>query len=60
MSRPSTKRVNTAPMAIASDGRIIVNAYPLTNRDSLSAAIKIAKESGLPVFVGIVVPEPMR
>ena len=49
-----------APMAVASDGALLVNAHALTNKDGLAAAIEIAKKSGLGVFVGVVVPQQMR
>jgi hypothetical protein len=59
MSRPS-KKVSTAPMGVTSAGEILVNAYQLAVGNDLSAAIEAAKASGLPVFVGLVVPSRGR
>jgi hypothetical protein len=59
MSRRPTK-VNTAPMAVASDGSLIVNAYQLAVGDDLAAVTEVARKSGLLVFVGVVVPERLR
>ncbi len=54
-SRPS-KTVCTAPMAVASDGSVLVNAYQLATKDGLAAAIEAARRTALVVFVGVVVP----
>jgi hypothetical protein len=57
--RPS--KVSTAPMAVASDGALLVNAYQLTaTGDDLATVVEAAKKSGLVVFVGIAVPQHLR
>jgi len=53
-------RVSTAPMAVASDGGVLVNAAQLTTSDSLAAIVKVAERTGLGVFVGILVPARLQ
>lgn len=48
--------LSTAPMAIASDGSAVVNAYQFAREDHLEAVVEAARATGLPVFVGVVVP----
>jgi hypothetical protein len=47
-------------MALASDGSILVNAAQLTTKDDLAAVVECARASGLPVFVGVIVPDRLR
>ncbi len=44
-------------MAVASDGTILVNAAQLTMSGTLASVVEVARESGLEMFVGVVVPE---
>ncbi len=48
------------PMAVASDGTVIVNAGQLTTSGSLAAIIKLAESTGLAVFVGVIIPAHLR
>jgi hypothetical protein len=57
---PPRTRVVQAPMAVTSDGMIVVNATHLAVEPTLDAAIRYAKESGHDVFVGVVVPRGLR
>ena len=59
-NEPPLEEVCTAPMAVTSAGELLVNAYQLAVGNNLSAAIDVAKASGLPVFVGLVVPAGIR
>ena len=47
-------------MAVASDGAVLVNAHQLAVKDDLAAVVECAEESGLDVFVGVMVPAEMR
>ena len=53
-------RVVQTPLALASDGSLLVNALQLGADDDLDAVVRLARESGLPVFVGVVVPARLR
>jgi group II intron reverse transcriptase/maturase len=53
-------RISMAPMAVASDGALVVNAAQLATSGSLEAIVEMAKRTGLDVFVGVVVPERLR
>jgi len=53
-------KMNMAPMAVASDGALVVNTAQLTTSNSLPAIIKAAESTGLDVFIGVVVPERLR
>lgn len=53
MRLPKPVRTSRAPLAIASDGTVIVNAVTLTTNDSLDAVIEAAKAAGGTVFVGV-------
>lgn len=55
MRRRSRSRISTAPLAVASDGAILVNAAEFALVTSFDDVVKNAKASGLPVFVGVVV-----
>ncbi len=46
-------RTSRAPLAVASDGSVFVNAVTLTTNDSLDAVIEAAKAAGGTVFVGV-------
>jgi hypothetical protein len=59
VSRPRA-RVVQAPMAVASDGGFMVNAVQLTIGNDLDAVVRVARETGLPVFVGLIVPARLR
>lgn len=59
MKRCQTK-VAMAPLGLASDGSIIVNANQLGTATNLDAVIGYARATGLPVFVGVVVPGELR
>jgi hypothetical protein len=54
--RTSSKTVCTAPMAVTSAGDVVVNAVQLTMEDGLASAVEAAEKTGLPVFVGVLVP----
>ena len=58
MNRRRTK-LSMAPMAIASDGSIVVNAAQLGTKSDLTSVVECAARSGLAVFVGVVVPGRM-
>jgi hypothetical protein len=49
-----------APMAVASDGTVIVNAIQLGSKTDLAAVVGYARDTGLEVFIGIVVPTRLR
>jgi hypothetical protein len=53
-------KVSTAPMAIASDGAVLVNAAQLTTSGAIAAIVEVAQSTGLDVFVAVVVPERLR
>jgi hypothetical protein len=54
MSPP--KKVSTAPMAVASDGSIVINAAEFSNDLDPEVLAKFAVTTGAAVFVGLVVP----
>ena len=46
-----------APMAVASDGTVLLNlTHIVADKNDLDAIIAVACATGLPVFVGVVVP----
>jgi hypothetical protein len=49
-----------APMAVTSDGAILVNAYQLSTKDGLAAAIDAARATGLTLFIGVAIPGRLR
>jgi len=51
---------STAPIAVASDGGVLVNASQLGTETNLEAVVGYARASGLEVFVGVVVPARHR
>ena len=53
-------KMNMTPMAVASDGGVLVNVAQLTTSGALAAIVAVAERTGLDVFVGIVVPERLR
>jgi hypothetical protein len=53
-------RVLDAPLAVASDGHLLVNAIQLGRGTGLDAIIAYARAAGLPIFVGVAVPASMR
>jgi hypothetical protein len=55
MSR-SSKGVCMAPMAVASDGSIMINAVEFSNDLDPEVLAKFAVTTGAAVFVGLVVP----
>ena len=59
MSRASQK-VSMAPLAITSDGTLIINLTQFQNDVRAEALVARAVASGLPVFVGIVVPPAVQ
>jgi len=46
-------------MAVTSAGELLVNAHELATTDDLEAAFEVARASGLPMFVGVVVPRKL-
>jgi hypothetical protein len=52
--------VVAAPMAVASDGNIIVNTMQLGPDTRLDDALAQAKATGLPVFVAVAIPKSMK
>jgi hypothetical protein len=55
--KPKAKvKMSGAPLALASDGTILVNAVEFDVKVNIDLAFEHAKMSGLPVFVGVVVP----
>jgi hypothetical protein len=59
MTTPKRANVSDAPMALASDGMVLVNLTHLQNGDVLEAARKHL-DQGHQIFVGLVVPERHR
>ncbi len=59
MKPPEKPNVSDAPIALASDGMVLVNLRQLENGDVLEAARKHLDE-GHQVFVGVVVPQRHR
>ena len=54
-------RVVQAPMAVTSDGTIIVNAVQLgLGETSPDVMIANARATGLPIFVGVAIPKNMK
>lgn len=49
-----------APMALASDGALILNAAEFTVEGSITAIVGIAGKVGLPIFIGVVLPVRLR
>lgn len=49
-------RCCTVPLVVALDGTTIVNAIGLSEMDDPEALLAEARATGLPVFVGVVVP----
>ncbi len=47
-------------MAVSSEGTLLVNAIQLGSGTALTDVISYAEGTGLPVFVGVVVPKRMR
>ncbi len=52
MSR-SNPSFSTAPLALASDGTILVNVAQLVTEDDLEAVIDAAKKHQGPIFIGV-------
>ena len=54
-TRQDTKRarLSKAPLAIASDGSVLLNVGQLVTADDLATAVKEAHEQGGPVFIGV-------
>ena len=50
-------RSSRAPLAIASDGSVLVNAITWTTDNDLDAVIDAAKAHGGTVFVGVIMPK---
>ena len=60
MSRRSP-RVIEAPLAVATDGSVVINAYWVSaGGASLDALVQTARKSGEKVFIGIAVPQPWK
>ncbi len=60
MSRRSP-RVIEAPLAVATDGSVVINAYWVSaGGTSLDALVQAARKSGEEVFIGIAVPQPWK
>lgn len=55
-----SRRICVAPMAIASDGTVLVNAHQLTTKNGLTNMLKCTENAGLEVFVGLAVPARLR
>ncbi len=53
LKKPS---LSDAPLAITSDGRLVINVTHLDGTTALIAAIERLVPSGIQVFVGLVVP----
>ncbi len=45
--------LSTAPMAVASDGSVLVNATTWTTEDDIDAVVQAARAHGGTVFVGV-------
>ena len=43
----------SAPLAVASDGTLLINAMGLTTRSDLESLVTVARGSGRIVFIGI-------
>lgn len=53
---PRGARTSRAPLAVASDGTVLVNALSWTTDNDLDAVIEAARKRGGTVFVGLVMP----
>ncbi len=60
MSRRRNPAIVEAPLAVASDGAILVNAIQLGSKTDLDALVAYAEVTGLSIFVGVVVPARLR
>jgi hypothetical protein len=49
-------RLHQAPLALATDGTVLVNVARLVDRDDLDRVIEHARDQGGPIFVGVLVP----
>lgn len=49
-----SRRVHLAPMAITSDGDVLLNAATIAGATDLEAVVRAAKNDGLAVFVGVI------
>jgi hypothetical protein len=57
--RPSSK-VCMAPMAVASDGSLLISVAEFQADTSIATLVRVAAATGLPIFVGVVVPHRFR
>jgi len=57
--RSRVSKISDAPMAVASDGTVLLNLTHLENGDALAAARKLL-DGGHEVFVGVAVPARLR
>lgn len=62
MSRSPRRRAQVveAPLAVTAGLGILVNALHLGQAADLDAIVRYARESGLPIFIGVMVPSRMR
>ena len=49
-------RLSLAPLALTSTGELLINAAEFSLLTSFERALRAAKKSGLPIFVGLVLP----
>jgi len=55
-----SKRVCLAPLAVASDGSLLINMAEFQDDVRVEALVSSAKATGLVVFVAVVVPDGFR
>jgi len=53
-------KIHRAPLALASDGSIIINVHHVTGETNLAALIAQAAERGGTVFIGLLVEDKHR
>jgi hypothetical protein len=53
-------RVLNAPIALASDGKVVVNAAQLASIVDLNDLLACANATSLPIFVGVAIPPGLR
>jgi hypothetical protein len=53
----TTSRLHTAPLAVATNGTLLVNGRTFTTSEKIEAALEAAKEFGTDIFIGVALRE---
>jgi len=54
------RRLSLAPLAMTSDGALVVNAAQFQDDTSLETLLRVATATGLEIFIGVVLPDDHR